>query len=164
VIIAMHIPPGENSYNGERFWKKETRFLNLIEAYHSNIIGLFAAHTHHDEIKIIRNKQKIPIAGLFISPALSTSHGNRPALRTYQFEQTHQTWQLVDYTTFVFNKHKQITLKPLYRFSDYYCSHQIRPLLDCLPKVTAKKMAVYLKTGNPNQNADVKTPESIFVE
>jgi sphingomyelin phosphodiesterase acid-like 3 len=125
VLIAMHIPPGYNTYNNTAFWKKDylKTFLNLINTYHKSIFAILTSHTHQDEIKIIKNKLNKNIIALYSTPALSTAYGNSPAFKSFELNKNNiSEWSIKNYTTYYFKKNSnQILLNKLYSFQDYYC-------------------------------------------
>ena len=54
----MHIPPGRNIYNNQAFWRKSAlkEFINIINKYPNDIVGIVTSHTHQEEIKILKTK------------------------------------------------------------------------------------------------------------
>lgn len=167
VLIAMHIPPGRNVYDHRMFWHADDNqlFLNLIEAYHQNIMGILAAHTHQEEIKIIQNTAKQPLTGVYLTAALSTSHGNSPSIKLYEYAKQQDAWQLINYSVFYFlkNHHTTITLKKLYDYNDHYCHDRKSNLFDCLKNITAEKMATYFRAGNTKNSPNIASPDDIFM-
>jgi len=102
VLLGMHIPPGKNDYDGSLFWKKpeERIFLNLMESYSTLLMGIVAAHTHYEEFKMIQNKKGKNILPVYLTPALSTNHGNRPGVTTFYFFKQGEHWLLSKGGTF----------------------------------------------------------------
>ena len=159
-LLVMHVPPGDNIYkpyfwSETSFWSYDVmqRFKQIIRDYHLSITGILAAHTHKDEIKRMGHKGQSTIAGVYLNPALSTSHGNAPAIRSYVVHRdpTSLRWDLLDYRTYYFTREKDgsILSHLLYRFQDYYCpNQQAARMLDCLDNVTTTKMKQYLSAGN----------------
>lgn len=168
VIIAMHIPIGKNVYNDDYFLEPpfNQRLIKLIRRYHASIMGVLAAHTHMDEIKIIMDKASHPLAGIYLIPALSTSHGNAPAIRSYSYALLDDQWQFIDYTTYYFIKDKvgHRSLQKLYSFRDIYCTNSQRRMTDCLFQVNPLLMGKYYTAGNDKVNAPINFPENIFIK
>ena len=119
VLLMMHIPLGNDGYSGNPNWnlaltytdlkgiKKglNDSFLDLIEAYQSNIVGLLNGHTHLDGLKrIYKTKSSTdPKASDMISfsistPGIAVNHGNNPAFKTFTYDPT--TFDLLDFKTY----------------------------------------------------------------
>ncbi len=165
VVIAMHIPPGNNSYDDTSFWqtKEQAAFLKLITQHQHTIIGLLASHTHAEELKIIKTPGHHIIQGLYLTAALSTSHGNAPSIKLFNLTEHHHSWQLSNYETFYFSlKDSKLKLNPLYDAS-YYCNAHQTNLSTCLRQVTAEKMKHYLSAGNPNFKGVMGSPGDINI-
>lgn len=167
-LIAMHISPGFNIYNNQSFWLDEhsSRFLNIVKTYHANIAGILASHTHTEEMKVIKDSQNNIISGLFFAPALSTSHGNNPALKTMYYAMQRGEWILTNYDVFHFSLEKSaLQLEKLYDYKHYYCKpHQLQGgLLACLGNVTIEKMKQYYKLGNLKMPPVMKGKDKFIV-
>jgi sphingomyelin phosphodiesterase acid-like 3 len=82
----MHIPPGKNVYDNSSFWlpKEEAIFFKIISRYHDRIIGILVAHTHAEELKIIKDVSNKNINGVYFTAA-STTHGNAPSVKIFLF-------------------------------------------------------------------------------
>ena len=167
VLFTMHIPPGKNVYDNSSFWmpKEEAEFLRLIKKYRHSIIGILAGHTHKDEIKVIQDAASQPITGVYLTPALSTSHGNAPAVRTFTYAKQPSQWQLTNYDTFYFIKNIKsiIQLKKLYDYHAYYCKAQETNLTECLKNISANQMQKYFSAGNDNYHEIIHTPQNIII-
>lgn len=160
-LLVMHVPPGNNIYkpyfwSDTAFWSYDAtqKFNQIIRDYHLSITGILAAHTHKDEIKLMGHRGHPAMAGVYLNPALSTSHGNAPAIRSYVLKRDESTlrWDLSDYRTYYFSRELDgsISMHLLYRFQDYYCAkNRTERMIDCLENVTIDKMKSYLSTGNP---------------
>lgn len=176
VLLATHVPFGDNLDDNTTFWidSDQSRFLQIIQTYKRNIIGMLAAHTHKEEAKVVQealtNKN---IAVLTFGAALSTSTGNAPSFKTIYFSNgssnSKNSWALTDYETFNFTDaavaqyFTKINLNKLYKYSDYYCDGQGKTILDCAHNITGKKMEHYYTAGNPNHKEKIKVPENIIV-
>jgi sphingomyelin phosphodiesterase acid-like 3 len=176
VLITTHVPFGNSLDDASAFWVAgdQENFLKILDRYKNIIIGIFAAHTHKEEAKIVNEElTKQNIAVLIYAAALSTSSGNAPSFKTIYFqnqENCFNPWLLTDYetfnfleTTFNFSTKPQPTINKLYRFSDYYCAAQTTSILGCATNITAKKMEHFYTAGNKNYEEKIKSPESIYV-
>lgn len=167
VLIAMHIPPGNNVYDHSNFWilKEQAIFLKLIRIYQDTVIGVLASHTHAEELKAIRDDFNTNISGVYFAPALSTSHGNAPAIKTFYFSKNSERWLLSNYETFYFSTNDSgLTFDKLYDYKSYYCNKlNIKNLLDCLDNLTPDKMKTYFSAGNPNYGGIMGSPEDIVL-
>ena len=174
-LITMHIPPGYNTYqsslwSGTAFWSSEAeeRFYASIMTHYPEIIGILAGHTHKDDIKLfMHNTGTIALSGVYINPALSTSHGNAPALRSYVLQQTNDRvhWDLKDYQTYYFMRddNGDSRLQSLYRFQDKYCTKQTNRMNDCLTEITIQKIKETMTAGNPYFQEKLSVPENIYI-
>lgn len=83
VIIAMHIPPGVDSYSGNRFWIESANksFVDLVDEYRREIVYLVSGHTHMNETHLIEksgsNKADAVLLGV---PGITPLHGNDPGI------------------------------------------------------------------------------------
>ncbi|MDP3560736.1 MAG: metallophosphoesterase [Legionellaceae bacterium] len=165
ILLIMHIPPGKGVDDNKFYWKPEINqiFLKLVEAYQDVIIGMLAGHTHMDEIKIIQNSSQQPLAGIYLTPSLSTSHGNAPAIRSYSYEKQGSKWQLIDYTTYFFEKTTEasVHLKKLYTYREEYCTQSEKNMTQCLNRVTASKMQQFYFAGNNAFPQKIAAPENM---
>lgn len=165
VLIAMHIPPGRNVYDHSNFLQTEfnTTFLDLINSYKKNIIGILTAHTHAEELKVMQPKDKKIITGVLFTAALSTSHANMPSVKTFYYEQDANKWVLTNYETFHFLTSNH--LEKLYDFNNYYCDGiKSKTIFECLNQVSAAKMKLYFSAGNKNYSGKMNSPDDIFIK
>lgn len=167
VLIAMHIPPGNNVYDHSNFWlpEEQTVFLKLIKLYQGTIIGILASHTHAEELKVIKDEFNKNISGVYFIAALSTSHGNEPSAKTFYFSKNNEQWLLSKYDTlhFTMNNSNMIFSK-LYDYTHYYCDNLNNDdLSNCLRNITADKMKKYFSAGNPNYGGIMKSPDDIVL-
>ena len=166
ILLAMHIPPGNNSYDHSNFWfaTEEAAFLKLIKTHQHNLIGLLAGHTHAEELKILTASPNQIITGLYFTAALSTSHGNAPSVKTFYLSKEDEEWRFSDYKTFNFlQSDSKLTLNTLYKYKNYYCDPDQLSVSTCLNKVTAAKMARYFSAGNPNFAGVIGSPDDIHL-
>jgi len=192
VIIAMHIPVGNDIFEHMYFWKSSYRkaFLEIIAPYKNNIAGILVGHTHLEELKIIqahnksgknKNKKEKEITkdteniALMVSTAgLSTSRGNLPAAKTFFYAKTKEhRWIMSDFIDFNFteNKDNLITINPLYTYRDTYCkdpaNDENSSMLDCLQGKSfapiINNVKKYYTNGNPNFSAIILSPSDVYV-
>ncbi|MBP6918863.1 MAG: metallophosphoesterase [Legionellaceae bacterium] len=173
-LLVMHVPPGDNIYKAHfwsetAFWSYDEvqKFNQLIRDYRLSITGILAAHTHKDEVKLM-GMGGVAIAGVYLNPALSTSHGNAPAVRSYVLNRAENTlrWDLSDYRTYFFarNANGAISSRLLYRFQEYYCTkNETKRMSDCWDKVTIDKVKHYLGAGNPSFQEEISEPQNIHI-
>ena len=174
-LLIMHIPPGDNIYKAyfwsdTAFWSYDSAraFHVTIENHHQSIIGVLAAQTHKDEIKIVENAKHVALTGVYLNPALSTSHGNSPAIRSYFLsrQDASSEWSFHDYQTLYFERETNgtISVHSLYRFQDLYCSNGHSPRMsECFGAVNFEKMRRYLSAGNPYFKEKISAPENIHI-
>lgn len=94
VLIAMHIPPGVNLYNGgDASWNDYFTqiFIDLVSMYQKNIAGIFSGHYHNGFFQFVG---EIPI---IINPSISPLFGNNPGFRFYSDEN-------FNYTEYTYNE------------------------------------------------------------
>lgn len=169
VLLAMHIPPGNDVFTHQNFWKpayKKT-FINLVSTYRENIIGILAAHTHMDEVKVLHDKTRKNLALVILSPALSTMHGNTSAIKSFALSNNHGDWLLSNYETFRFVHAPKNTfsLKKVYDYSSFYCANKrVNNMFDCVENITANKIKKYYTAGNPNFYGVMLSPADFIVE
>ncbi len=173
-LLVMHVPPGDNIYKAH-FWSETAfwtfdeaqKFNQLIRDYRLSITGILAAHTHKDEVKLM-GIGGVAIAGVYLNPALSTSHGNAPAVRSYTLNRAENKlrWDLSDYRTYFFkrNANGDISSRLLYRFQEYYCTkNETKRMSDCWDKVSIDKVKHYLGAGNTSFQEGISEPQNIHI-
>jgi predicted phosphodiesterase len=167
VLIAMHIPAGHNVFDHSVFWEEsdEIKFLQIINDYQKNIIGIVTSHTHMEEMKVIKDSAKKNIAPILFVPGLSTSHGNMPAAKTFYYAKGKlKNWVLTNTDTLQFSEHDgQIVLNKLYDYREFYCTGKSKDIINCLNNFNVEKMKKYFSVGNKNFEGDIKSPEDIYI-
>lgn len=162
VLIAMHIPPGKNVYDDSSFWVKEVqdKFLQLANQYKNTIIGMLAAHTHMEEMKVIKNNVNQLISEVWYTPALSTSHGNAPAVKIFELQKEYNNnWVLKNYILFNYIKEKGFTY--LYDYNSVYCHYSKNIMSDCAKNLNRKSIERYYSAGNNNFKGKFRYPDNI---
>lgn len=168
VLIATHVPFGNNIYDDSKFWRDIDRdaFYRLLSSYQNIIIGMFCGHTHLEELKVLQDSKKHNVGALVYTAGLSTSHGNAPSIKDFSLVDQVQDWSVADYSTYYFlnDAANVFSLWKLYDYAQYYCSGiSIKNLFSCLKNVTSDKIYNYYSAGNPNYNGTIKAPGDIFV-
>jgi sphingomyelin phosphodiesterase len=92
VFITIHIPPGDGTFG---LW--DQLFSALVERFQNNIRGIFAGHTHKDELKWTkrRNDASKIVKTNFIGPSLTTFGQISPSFRVYTVDT--DTGVILDY-------------------------------------------------------------------
>jgi hypothetical protein len=94
-LIAMHVPPGQDIYKHTSFWTTrsfpkqvtiQNKFLDTIDRYQNNIIGLLASHTHMDGFKRLYNKNKKFTSLLISDPGIAPSAYNNSAFKLIRYD------------------------------------------------------------------------------
>lgn len=166
VMIAMHVPPGYNIFDHSPFWENKDReaFLTIISEYQSIIIGMLAAHTHFEELKVITDQSKQPISGIYLTASLSTPHGNSPSVKTFYYGSDNGRWALTNYDAFGFTvQNNQLRFYKLYDYRQYYCDAKPTVLSQCLNRVTSEKIKKYFSVNNPHFAGVMESPDDIFL-
>ena len=167
VMMTMHVPPGYNIYDHMSFWgnKEKEGFLAIVSTYQDTIIGMLASHTHYDELKVVKDKFNKPIAGVYLTAALSTMHGNAPSVKTFYYGADRGRWTLTNYDAFGFSVlNNNLVFNKLYDYRQYYCDARSSELTQCLSQVTAEKIKKYFSAGNPNFSGKLESPEDVFLD
>jgi sphingomyelin phosphodiesterase acid-like 3 len=96
VILAMHIPPGIDSYKSAQadhnkpateFWQDRyfNRFQELMRNYGDIVQIALAGHTHMDDFRVLSAPSgAVPVA-FRITPAVSPIFGNNPAFSVLEY-------------------------------------------------------------------------------
>lgn len=153
VLLAMHIPTGNNVYDGSDFWKQQQKkdFLKIINRYQAQIKGLLVAHTHMEELKVITLSKKN--IGEYFTAGLSTSHGNSPSIKVFSMKNKKNGWAINNYTTYqIHKKNGKLQLSKYYDFSDTFCKrpNSVMSIDDCLSKIKISDIFPYYTVNNPN--------------
>ena len=110
VTLAMHIPPGIDSYSSSRnsvcplkvvsFWQDAyvRRFLALVARYKDQVRIAFAGHTHMDDFRAIADANGAPLLATRITPAVTPLFGNNPAFTAVLYSRTDAS--VADYAVF----------------------------------------------------------------
>lgn len=166
VLIAMHIPIGNNTYNNKPFWQMapQKAFLQILLKYRNEIKGLLVAHTHKEEFKVLRlGDQNI---GEYFTAALSTSHGNSPSVKSFDLVKDQNHWVIGNYTTYqIHDAHGKPHLTKYYDFNALYCHAEgkIHDINLCLKSVSFKDILARLNVNNPNNQPYARFPETFYV-
>ncbi len=120
VLVAMHIPPGNDAYavshsktetwmwarhpDGEGDRQRDhmehwlDRFLDLVTAHSDTIVGLPYGHTHMDELRRLHDHAGEVIEVAISAPGITTNHGNNPGFKVVTYDADSK--ELLDFVTF----------------------------------------------------------------
>jgi hypothetical protein len=138
VLIAMHVPPGQDGYNssGSNFWAPSLTygnntvldtFLNLVDKYKTNITGLLSSHTHMDAIKVLTNRNNQYTGFVLSVPAITPDHVNNPSFKLVNYNP--KSFTLTNFTT-VYNPIKNNTI------TGWDSSYTFKSEFNCPPNQT----------------------------
>ena len=160
LLIAMHIPPG-NNYHGSKTWQKKylKQFIHLLNVFHENYeqVTLLTAHTHMDDVRKIHLSDGTNIYA-YATPSVSRIHYNYPAMKIFDLD---TDMRVKDYTTYYSTKENQWADK-YYQFTKHIFPQCNNQTLDkCQDLLTNEHICKTLKTGlfygakNPKVNSSV---------
>ena len=91
ILIAMHIPPGYDTFSRQDFWRKDefNKFSAITDEYSDIIIGVLTGHTHKENKKILITKLET-----YVNPALSTAYGNPPLIKDFLISKKAEKWHI----------------------------------------------------------------------
>jgi sphingomyelin phosphodiesterase acid-like 3 len=124
--LAAHIPPGidvfatlnpppggaaeddeeeVNSTNASApvttpLWKErcQTQFIETLASYKDVVVGMYAAHIHRDDFRVLIDSAHAAICPIHLIPAISPIYDNNPAFQIGWYDKS--SGALVDYATF----------------------------------------------------------------
>lgn len=139
LLIAMHIPPG-NNLHGRPLWQAPylKKFIALLSTYasHYGEVNLLTGHTHMDDIRKIQLPNALNIY-VYATPSISRIYHNYPAMKVFSLD---STLKLQNYTT-------------LYTVNDSTWSntyYQAKNAPDSLfPQCQHESLSMCLNTMNP---------------
>ena len=118
VSLAMHIPPGIDSYSSSRnnacpltvtsFWQDAyaRRFIALVGLYKDQLRLSYAGHTHMDDFRVISDTSGAALLATRITPAVTPLFGNNPAFTVLLYSRTDAS--VADYATFYLSNLAQV--------------------------------------------------------
>lgn len=142
VLVAMHIPPGDDAYavsngktpstmwarlpEGGPTWLDAT--LDLLAEHADSVVGIAYGHTHMEELRRTYNRGA-EITEVAVSAAgITTIHGNNPGFKLVSFDPT--TKELLDWVSVWTTPDEPAWGTGSYRFSEAYdCNTAILPCL-----------------------------------
>ena len=146
VILTMHVAP--NSWMSEY----KSPFKDIINAYPNVVIGLFAAHSHYDELRAIKtSKQTIPV---IFSAGLSTGHGNAASFKTISIKRANNSpWAIQNYTTYYFKGYKAdvSSVAKYYDFNSAFCPSSSSSFTTCFKNQIEKKGSSYVYSAKASK-------------
>ena len=151
VLIAMHIPPGNDAYavsHGKAetwMWARHPggegdrqrdhlehwldRFLDLVAAHGDTVVGLAYGHTHMDELRRLHDRAGGVIEVAVAAPGVTTNHGNNPGFKLVTYDRDSK--ELLDFVTFYTRRGNSTWGDRQYSFAELFgCAGQ--SILACL--------------------------------
>ncbi len=179
VWLMLHIPPGIDGYasvhNHEGscaadivpMWVPEwtVKFDSLLINYHETVAASFAAHTHTDDFRVIRDGDT-PVQFVLVDPAISPIYDQNPAFRVIDVSggevRDQTTYYLTNLTTAVPKRGKW---KKEYTFSREWKTKQLDAnslgrIYDNIAGDDAAR-AHWLKLYNVSSNAAKIQPDQV---
>ena len=110
VSLAMHIPPGVDSFASTRdntcplkvrsFWQDAytRRFLAIVALYKDQLRIAFAGHTHMDDFRVLPDAGGAPLLATRMTPSLTPLFGNNPGFTVMLYSRADAS--VTDYATF----------------------------------------------------------------
>ena len=155
VLLAMHIPPGNDSYavsHGSKetwMWSRHPKgvgdhirghtrhwldqFLDLLFLHREAVIGLAYGHTHMDELRRLHGRKGEITEVAVSAPGITTNHGNNPGFKTVTYDP--KSKELLDFVTYYTKRGNASWGDEEYTFSDLFdCAGET--LLTCLRSET----------------------------
>lgn len=149
LLIAMHIPPG-NNITGKTFWHAfyAKKFINLLAQYKHlyGQISLITSHTHMEEFR------KIQLSGddsiyAYSTPAVSRVYHNNSAMKVFHFN---ADWAIKDFTTYYTTSDQKWGQDQYHGLSapDAILPNcQEKTLAQCLDGLSESEVCSYLEKG-----------------
>ncbi len=108
VLIAMHVPPGADGHDKKKkeFWRNKLMyngaslrisFVDLLDKYRKNIVGMLSSHTHMDGLRKIRNSKGKLICVDISVPGITPGHHNNPGFKLISYKPGN--YELENFTT-----------------------------------------------------------------
>ncbi|XP_020382177.2 acid sphingomyelinase-like phosphodiesterase 3b isoform X2 [Rhincodon typus] len=125
VYIIGHVPPGFFEKKRWTSWFLEhfnSRYVEIIQKYHSVIAGQFFGHHHTDSFRMFYNQSGSPIGVMFVTPGITPwkttlpgveNGANNPAIRVFEYNTN--TLEVQDQVTYFFNLSYANTIAPLWQ-------------------------------------------------
>ena len=170
VLLAMHIPLGDNVYDGSSFLENEYQYkiIDTIMPHYNNIIGILVSHTHMEEFKILPSYDGVKHIGQYFTAGLSTSHGNSPSIKVFEMDQESDKWNIKNYVTYQIHENdNEITMAKYYDFQTSYCASipDTKDINSCLSQIEFNQTLPYFTVNNTNyEKYSVTSPESFYID
>ncbi len=168
VLIATHIPVGNDSYDNKNLWTKEytEEFIKIIKEYKDTVIGIVNGHTHVDEVRILPIDENTNI-GEYTTTSLTTVITNAPGFKSFTLAENSGKWTIKDYSAYSFIEPQinDLKIKKLYTFTDEYCDKNSykENINNCLKNVTLDKMSKFTFIENPNVKPRKLINNSLYI-
>lgn len=154
IMIAMHIPPGLDSYSGHPNWSDfedasgttiNNAFIKSVIKHQDNIVAILTGHTHMDELQMIMDNSSL--AELTIStPGITPGHNNNPGFKLYHYRTS--DYELMDFTTFWSGFFPTATVQPFnnaYSFDEIYGDSGNQTLHERLQHLLAQDSLTFIQ-------------------
>ena len=165
VIIAMHVPVGNNVRDGSNYWTKynNEEFLHLLSK-HKGIIQMILVGQHMEEFKKLNfNGKRI---GEYFTASLSTKYGNSPSFKIFNMANTDGKWSVNNYTTYQDHntKGKPVFTK-YYSFAKTDCNKAKykKDINNCLNGILFEDTLPKYTVGNPNDKIFIAKSSKDFI-
>lgn len=157
VLIAMHIPPGINGYDGHSFWANfatstgqtiGNTFIQSITKHQDKVVGVLAGHTHMDEFKMILDTNSKMVGLCLFTPGITPQHGNNPGFKLYSYHTN--TFELMDFTTIWSDFFNKKTVQPFdysYSFKEIYQSKENLSIKEHINSLFNKNNLDFIQQG-----------------
>jgi hypothetical protein len=149
LLIAMHIPPGQNHHN-QANWNPIylKQFLDLLNRYRSHYteINLLTAHTHMDEIRQIRlaSGENLYAYGI---PSISRIHHNHPAMKVFTLDKQLKMSNYTTYYTVADQPWQPTHYQAMQGKNSIFPQCHQQTLANCLNDVDAQQICQRLQNG-----------------
>ena len=87
--VALHVPPGIGCYGSSKDWTADrlTTFKNAFLGDGGlSLAGTFAAHSHMDSFKLMRDGSGKAVSFVLQGPSVSPNHSNNPSFRVVTYD------------------------------------------------------------------------------
>lgn len=177
VLVAAHVPLGENTYDGSRYISTTytQKYLRIFEPYAPWLLGFLVAHSHMFDVSVA-SLGGLTI-GQFFHPGMCTLHGNLPGVTINTVSTTPGQESLKDQMMFRYVKSAESngptnlrdyswkrfstfteTYKPRCDMGDYKGD-----MNQCLRDLTIEDVKPNMRLGNRYLEWPLKSPESFYL-
>lgn len=177
VIIAMHIPPGNDAYAVHKnrpevnFWAHRpsrqnswlNQFIQYTHSFKPEIVGILYGHTHMDEVRRIFNDTSNNVSNLtevaISAPGITPQHYNNPGFKTISFDS--KSKELLDFETYYTTPQATAYGNLSYRFSDEFDCGEGVTIFDCLKSMSDAQLNTEMDSIFKVKNGVARSGSSI---